>query len=67
MRPFAPVAQLDRVPDYESGGRTFESCQARHLQITRLYAGFFVGACLVEARCPFDKLCSKQSLDAETQ
>ena len=26
----APVAQLDRVPDYESGGRTFESCQARH-------------------------------------
>ena len=29
-RPHAPVAQLDRVPDYESGGRTFESCQARH-------------------------------------
>ena len=23
----APVAQLDRVPDYESGGRTFESCR----------------------------------------
>jgi hypothetical protein len=25
----APVAQLDRVPDYESVGRRFESCQAR--------------------------------------
>ena len=28
--PLAPVAQLDRVPGYEPGGRTFESCQARH-------------------------------------
>ena len=26
----APVAQLDRVPDFESVGRTFESCRARH-------------------------------------
>ena len=26
----APVAQLDRVPGYEPGGRTFESFQARH-------------------------------------
>ncbi len=25
----APVAQLDRVPDYESVGRRFESCRAR--------------------------------------
>ena len=25
----APVAQLDRVPDYESGGRRFESFLAR--------------------------------------
>ena len=31
MLRFAPVAQLDRVPDYESGGRTFESCRARHI------------------------------------
>ena len=23
----APVAQLDRVPDYESGGCRFESCR----------------------------------------
>ena len=28
----APVAQLDRAPDYESGGRRFESFRARHFQ-----------------------------------
>ena len=27
----APVAQLDRVPDYESVGRRFESCRVRHI------------------------------------
>ena len=27
----APVAQLDRAPDYESGGQRFESFRARHL------------------------------------
>ena len=27
----APVAQLDRAPDYESGGRTFESFRVRSL------------------------------------
>ena len=26
----APVAQLDRAPDFESVGREFESPQARH-------------------------------------
>ena len=26
----APVAQLDRVPGYEPGGRAFESLRARH-------------------------------------
>ena len=25
---YAPVAQLDRAPDYESVGRKFESCRA---------------------------------------
>ena len=29
----APVAQLDRVPDYESGGRMFESCRVHHLYL----------------------------------
>ena len=31
----APVAQLDRAPDYESGGQEFESLRARHIN-TRL-------------------------------
>ena len=39
----APVAQLDRVPDYESGGYRFESCRARQSSnpSTRL-GGFFL-------------------------
>src|SRR6266704_5552446 len=28
---FAPVAQLDRVPGYEPGGRGFNSCRARQI------------------------------------
>jgi hypothetical protein len=27
---YAPVAQLDRVPGFEPGGREFESLRARH-------------------------------------
>jgi hypothetical protein len=27
----APVAQLDRAPDFESVGRRFESCRARQI------------------------------------
>ena len=27
----APVVQLDRIPDFESVGRRFESCRARHI------------------------------------
>jgi hypothetical protein len=38
----APVAQLDRAPDYESGGQEFESLRARHL---RLFSLGFLGAC----------------------
>src|SRR5690606_4051264 len=30
----APVAQLDRAPDYESGGQRFESFRARHFSET---------------------------------
>ena len=26
----APVVQLDRIPDFESVGRRFESCRAHH-------------------------------------
>ena len=31
LRAYAPVAQLDRVPGYEPGGRRFESFRARHI------------------------------------
>src|ERR1700685_2618599 len=31
----APVAQLDRAPDYESGGQEFESLRARHFASIR--------------------------------
>ena len=42
----APVAQLDRVPDYESVGRRFESCRVRQknkgfTEITALKALFY--------------------------
>jgi hypothetical protein len=33
LTPYAPVAQLDRVPGYEPGGREFESLRARQLSI----------------------------------
>ena len=29
----APVAQLDRAPDFESVGRRFESCRAYHIYL----------------------------------
>ena len=32
MLPYAPVAQLDRVPGYEPGGRGFESYPAHQFQ-----------------------------------
>ena len=32
----APVAQLDRAPDYESVGQRFESSQAHHKNIKDL-------------------------------
>ena len=68
-RPHAPVAQLDRVPDYESGGRTFESCQARHTNKGPRGSGafLFVLCALAVRMCSLDKLCSMQSLDARAQ
>ncbi len=32
---YAPVAQLDRVPGYELGGREFESLRARHFFVVK--------------------------------
>ena len=34
---YAPLAQLDRVSDYESGGCEFDSCKARQMVITALF------------------------------
>ena len=34
VRAKAPVAQLDRAPDFESGGQGFESLPARHIVLT---------------------------------
>ena len=45
----APVAQLDRVPDFESVGRGFESLRAHHSQIKHL-ALFELGAFFVCVR-----------------
>ncbi len=45
----APIAQLDRAPDYESGGRGFESSSVHHQEIkthlkkAALQSGFFCG------------------------
>ena len=39
----APVAQLDRVPGYEPGGREFESLRARHTNTSILKFGGVVG------------------------
>ena len=62
MHPFAPVAQLDRVPDYESGGRTFESYRARHIQKEPhpMDGAFLYPVGPVEATYPFDSLRSSE-------
>ena len=62
MHPFAPVAQLDRVPDYESGGRTFESYRARHIQKEPhpTDGAFSYPVDPVEATYPFDSLHSSE-------
>mgnify|MGYP007044820231 CR=1 FL=1 len=46
----APVAQLDRAPDFESVGRTFESCRARQIYqgLTTIIA---VGSFLIFRLC----------------
>src|SRR3954465_1502364 len=52
LRHRAPVAQLDRAPDYESGGQRFESFRARHfpfrarsMRSAALLPIVFLGAC----------------------
>ena len=44
----APVAQLDRVPDYESGGRGFESSPVRHFpNFFWIYSMMWVGQTII--------------------
>ncbi len=45
-RCWALVAQLDRAPDYESGGREFESSRARHLPTLPLFVLSDGGVCV---------------------
>src|SRR3977135_1287729 len=48
----APVAQLDRAPDFESVGRRFESCRARQGTTA---PRFEVGSSRFEVRSKFRK------------
>src|SRR5262245_12714789 len=51
--PCAPVAQLDRAPDYESGGQEFESLRARQL-ISLVFSGFSTANKLASSDRPSD-------------
>src|SRR5262249_6239596 len=57
IRRLGPVAQLDRVPGYEPGGRGFKSCRARHNSITygvrKSDAVSFKPWCLIQTRHGF--------------
>ena len=57
----APVAQLDRVPDYESGGRWFESIRARHFHFKITYVTQSLELCLegsrLWVRCMLSFIC----------
>jgi hypothetical protein len=44
VRRAAPVAQLDRAPDYESGGQEFESLRARQFSIPQARIGRIRGS-----------------------
>ncbi len=53
---YAPIAQLDRVPGYELGGRTFESCWVHHPIKKGSFGPLFYWILfLVERTCPFEK------------
>ncbi len=60
--PNAPVAQLDRVPGYEPGGRRFESFRARHL-FNRSVVSFLHFPIVFRRRSPADGLSTWQRVD----
>jgi hypothetical protein len=53
----APVAQLDRAPDYESGGQEFESLRARqrNQSLRRFFRG--LSCCGLQAVCKLGCFC----------
>ncbi len=55
--PFAPVAQLDRAPGYEPGGREFESLRARHNSFVDQLFRAHNCAQTVPRRAPANKVC----------
>ncbi len=56
--PFAPVAQLDRAPDFESVGRPFESGRAYHQKLKQVMVHPAVTCFL----CVFVRILSGQRL-----
>ena len=57
----APVAQLDRVPGYELGGREFESLRAHHFYSAR--RGACTPFCFQRETC----MAFRENDDQETQ
>ena len=59
---FAPIAQLDRVPDYESVGRVFESPWARqeNQEVSGIAVSLFsFGVHMLSNRAKFNPECGK--------
>ena len=52
IRALAPVAQLDRVPGYEPGGRGFKSCRARQIPCRHQAVGGPLRFCFSPASGP---------------
>ncbi len=70
IRLCAPVAQLDRVLDYESRGRMFESCRVYHIYQQAMpldQGGFFVSrrSLYRKTNYGFLDICSTNSKNAK--
>ncbi len=63
----APVAQLDRVPGYEPGGRRFESFRARHLKAMKFVLIKLLIAVFLICQTSSLLLANEHHADAETQ
>ena len=67
----APVAQLDRVPDFESVGRRFESCRAHSLPAKGIcsrratFSGFGSNFLRPSAPLPVEEACRRQATPSD--